>query len=51
MQKEYRVPELKLAGDADQVVFGAGAGGFDFDSEIIFNAPPYQDDAPSAEAK
>ena len=51
MQKEYRMPELRLAGEADKVVFGAGAGGFDYDSEVIFCSPPYQDDEPSVEAK
>lgn len=48
MRKEYTAPELQLAGEADQVIFGAGSGGFDFDSEIVFCDPPFQDDDPSA---
>jgi len=48
MHKQYAAPELKLAGEADQVVFGGGSGGFDFSGEMIFTIPPYQDDQPTA---
>ena len=36
MQKKYVAPELKLAGEADEVVLGGGGGGFDFSAEEIF---------------
>jgi len=37
MQKKYVAPELKLAGEADDVVLGSGGGGFDFGAEDIFH--------------
>lgn len=48
MQKEYVAPELKLAGEADAVVFGGGSGGFDYGAEMIYDLPPYQDDETNA---
>lgn len=36
MQKTYEVPELTIIGQADQLVMGAGPGGF----EIPQYAPP-----------
>jgi len=33
MQKQYFAPELKLAGEADQVVLGGGFGGNDMFGE------------------
>jgi hypothetical protein len=36
MDKKYTAPEVKLAGDADDVVLGGGAAGFDFSAEDIW---------------
>jgi len=36
MPKTYVAPELRLAGDADEVVLGGGGGGLDFGAEEIF---------------
>jgi hypothetical protein len=35
MQKQYVAPELKLVGEADQVVLGSNRIGFDFDSQMM----------------
>jgi hypothetical protein len=35
MQKQYVAPELKLAGEADQIVLGSMRVGFDFDSQRL----------------
>ena len=40
MQKQYVAPELKLAGEADEVVFGEGWGGGDIGGEMCFCLPP-----------
>jgi hypothetical protein len=36
MQKKYVAPELKLAGDAEDVVLGGAGAGVDFSAEELF---------------
>ena len=44
MQKQYVAPELKLVGDADQVVLGSNRIGFDFDSQMMPCAIEFETD-------
>jgi len=36
MQKKYFAPEVRLAGDADEVVLGGGGAGVDYAAEDIW---------------
>ena len=44
MQKKYAAPEVKLAGDADEVVLGGGGVGVDFSAEDIWADAEFQAD-------
>ena len=44
MKKNYVAPELRLAGDADEVVLGGGGAGFDFGAEDIWADVEFQAD-------
>ena len=44
MQKKYVPPEVRLAGDADDVVLGGGAVGVDFGAEDIWADMEFQTD-------
>jgi hypothetical protein len=49
MQKKYSAPNLELAGEADEVVFGGGGGGFDYYSEYTLDGGQLRDDLPEEE--
>ena len=44
MQEPYIAPELKLAGEADEVVLGSGRVGSDFFGEYAELSPEFQAD-------
>ncbi len=44
MQQEYVAPELKLAGEANEVVLGLGGAGSDLAGEIIVGHMEFQAD-------
>lgn len=44
MEKKYVAPELKLAGEADDVVLGGGAAGLDFGAEEMWAHDEYLTD-------
>ncbi len=44
MEKQYVAPELKLAGDAAEVVLGLGGAGFDMFGEDMGRAMEFQTD-------
>ena len=48
MEKKYVAPELKLAGEADEIVLGGGAGGLDFSAEDIWGDVEYLTDGEEA---
>ena len=48
MEKRYVAPEVKLAGEAYEVVLGGGAGGVDFAAEEIWSDMEFQPDGDEA---
>jgi hypothetical protein len=44
MERKYIAPEVKLAGDAREVVLGLGLAGPDFAAEDIFGAAEFLED-------
>jgi hypothetical protein len=45
MQKNYEAPELKLAGETENVVLGGGGIGVDMFGEDIWNEMEFEKDA------
>jgi hypothetical protein len=44
MQEVYVEPELKLAGEATEVVMGANGGGVDFDCMVLVQEMEFESD-------
>jgi hypothetical protein len=44
MHEEYVEPELKLAGEASEVVKGSQGAGVDLDAMLLFHGMEFEDD-------